>query len=192
MREQVHIREVGPRDGLQMAKIILPAEQKLEWCRAVAVAGIREIEVTSFVPPAVLPQFADAADVARGALLIDGIRPSVLVPNLKGAELALGLHMPVIAYVLSASEAHNLANVRRSTDKSLADFSRIVAARDAASGPRATLVGCIATAFGCTIQGTVAETRVIEIAERYAQMGADEIVIADTVGYGDPGACAAS
>lgn len=188
MRERAHIREVGPRDGLQMVKTILPAARKLEWCRAVAAAGIREVEVTSFVPAAVLPQFADAAQVARGALAIDAIRPSVLVPNLKGAELALGLGMPVIAYVLSASEAHNLANVRRTTDESLADFARIVAARDAAAGPRATLAGCIATAFGCTIQGAVPESRVVELAERYAQMGADEIVVADTVGYGDPAA----
>lgn len=188
MRERAHIREVGPRDGLQMVKTILPAARKLEWCRAVAAAGIREVEVTSFVPAAVLPQFADAAQVARGALAIDAIRPSVLVPNLKGAELALGLGMPVIAYVLSASEAHNLANVRRTTDESLADFARIVAARDAATGPRATLAGCIATAFGCTIQGAVPESRVVELAERYAQMGADEIVVADTVGYGDPAA----
>lgn len=188
MREQVFIREVGPRDGLQMAKIILPAEKKLEWCKAVAAAGIREIEVTSFVPPAVLPQFADAADVAQGALLIGDIRPSVLVPNLKGAEIALSLGVPVIAYVVSASEAHNLANVRRSTEESLTDFARIAAIRDAAPGPRAILVGCIATAFGCTIQGIVSESRVREIAERYAEIGADEIVVADTVGYGDPGA----
>ncbi len=188
MRERAHIREVGPRDGLQMVRTILPAARKLEWCRAVAEAGIREIEVTSFVPAAVLPQFADAAEVARGALAIENIRPSALVPNLKGAELALGLGMPVVAYVLSASEAHNLANVRRTTDESLADFARIVAARDAAAGPRAALAGCIATAFGCTIQGEVPESRVIEIAGRYAQMGADEIVVADTVGYGDPAA----
>src|SRR5689334_10479810 len=146
MREKAHVREVGPRDGIQMVKSILPSARKLAWCRGTVEAGIREIEVTSFVPAKVIPQFADAEEVARGALEMPGLRPSVLVPNLKGAERAFALGVPMVNYVLSASEEHNQANVRRSTEESLADFARIVAARDARSGPRIGLGAGIATA----------------------------------------------
>ncbi len=187
MREKAHVREVGPRDGIQMVKTMLPTAQKLAWCRGTVEAGLRQIEVTSFVPAKVIPQFADAEEVARGALAMAGLRPSVLVPNLKGAERAFALDMPMVNYVLSASEAHNQANVRRSTDDSLTDFARIAAARDQRPGMRIGLGAGIATAFGCTISGAVSETRVVEIAERLAGMGADEIIVADTVGYGDPG-----
>jgi hydroxymethylglutaryl-CoA lyase len=188
MRERADVREVGPRDGIQMVKIILSAEQKLAWCRAQAAAGMRYIEVTSFVPPHVVAQFADAAEVARGALEIPGLEPAVLVPNLKGAERAFDIGVPKVNYVLSASEAHSLANVRRTTDESIADFRRIVAERDARGlKGRVALAAGIATSFGCTIQGTVPETRVVEIARLMAEAGAEEISLADTVGYGDPG-----
>ncbi|WP_159010247.1 hydroxymethylglutaryl-CoA lyase [Bradyrhizobium sp. S69] len=186
MREKAHVREVGPRDGIQVVKTILPSAQKLAWCRATAAAGIRDIEVTSFVPPKVIPQFADAEEVARGAVAMGGFLASVLVPNLKGAERAFALGVPVVNYVLSASEAHNLANVRRSTEESLQDFARIAALRDQRPGLRIALGGGIATAFGCTIAGAVPEARVVEIAVRLVEMGADELIVADTVGYGDP------
>ena len=186
MPEQAHIREVGLRDGLQMVKTILTTEQKLEWLRLEVAAGMTEIEVTSFVPAKVVPQFADAGEVAAGALKVPGAIVAALVPNLKGAERAFGIGVPKINYVLSASEAHNLANVRRSTEESLADFARIVALRDE-SAPGAKIGSGIATAFGCTISGDVAEARVFEIAERLVALGVDEIVVADTVGYGDPG-----
>jgi hydroxymethylglutaryl-CoA lyase len=187
MRERADVREVGPRDGIQMVKTMLSAEQKLAWCRAQAAAGMRHIEVTSFVPPHVVPQFADAAEVARGALAIPGLQPAVLVPNLKGAERAFDIGVPKVNYVLSASEAHNLANVRRSTDASIADFRRIVAERDARGlKGRVEVAAGIATSFGCTIQGVVPESRVVEIASLMAQAGADEISLADTVGYGNP------
>lgn len=187
MREKAHVREVGPRDGIQMVKSMLSTVNKLAWCDGAARSGIKAIEITSFVPPKVIPQFADAEQVVRGALTIKGIHPSVLVPNLKGAERAFALGVPQVNYVLSASEAHNLANVRRSTEESLQDFARIAALRDQRTGSRIALAGGIATAFGCTISGAVAEARVVEIAARLVEMGADEIIVADTVGYGDPG-----
>jgi hydroxymethylglutaryl-CoA lyase len=188
MRERADVREVGPRDGIQMVKIILSAKQKLAWCRAQAAAGMRHIEVTSFVPPHVVAQFADAAEVARGALAIPGLEPAVLVPNLKGAERAFDIGVPKVNYVLSASEAHNLANVRRTTDESIADFRRIVAERDARGlKGRVALAAGLATSFGCTIQGAVPEARVVEIAGLMAEAGAEEISLADTVGYGNPG-----
>jgi hydroxymethylglutaryl-CoA lyase len=188
MRERADVREVGPRDGIQMVKVMLSAEQKLSWCRAQAAAGMRYIEVTSFVPPHVVPQFADAAEVARGALAIPGLEPAVLVPNLKGAERAFDIGVPKVNYVLSASEAHNLSNVRRTTDESIADFRRIVAERDARGlKGKVQLSAGIATSFGCTIQGEVPESRVVEIAGLMAEAGAEEISLADTVGYGNPG-----
>jgi len=188
MRERADVREVGPRDGIQMVKTILSAEQKLAWCRAQAAAGMRHIEVTSFVPPHVVAQFADAAEVARGALAIPGLKPAVLVPNLKGAQRAFDIGVPKVNYVLSASEAHNLANVRRTTDESIADFRRIVAERDARGlKGRVQISAGLATSFGCTIQGTVPESRVVEIAGFMAEAGAEEISVADTVGYGNPG-----
>jgi hydroxymethylglutaryl-CoA lyase len=188
MRERADVREVGPRDGIQMVKTILSAEQKLAWCQAQAAAGMRHIEVTSFVPPHVVAQFADAAEVARGALAIPGLEPAVLVPNLKGAERAFDIGVPKVNYVLSASEAHNLANVRRTTDESIADFRRIVAERDARGLKGGVQLSAgLATSFGCTIQGTVPESRVVEIAGLMAEAGAEEISLADTVGYGNPG-----
>ena len=187
MRERAYLREVGPRDGIQLIKQILPTEQKLEWCRAEAAAGVREIEVTSFVPAKVVPQFADAEEVARAALGIPDVEVSALIPNLKGAQRGFDLGVPMLNFVVSASEAHNKANVRRTTDDSIAEFRKIIAERDARGlKGKARIAGAVATAFGCTIQGQVPEPRVIEVASLLAQAGADMIYLADTVGYGNP------
>lgn len=186
MAEHIEIREVGPRDGLQLVSTILTTAQKLEWCRRAAAAGIAEVEVTSFVPASVVPQFADAGDVARGAVALGGFTAAALVPNLKGAQRAIEAGITKVNYVLSASEAHNMANVRRTTQQSLDNFKDIIAYRDSAAKGRVKVVGCIATSFGCTLSGDVAESRVIDIAAQYLSMGADELVIADTVGYGNP------
>ncbi len=186
MREKVCVREVGLRDGLQMVATILPTERKIEWCFLAAKAGVTEIEVTSFVPAKVLPQFADAEEVVRAALAIGTIKPSALVPNLKGAERAFRLGLPQITYVLSASDAHNRANVRRSTEESISEFANIVEMRNQLPGLRPHLSVGISTSFGCTIAGSIPEERVINIASTLAQSGADEIIVADTVGYADP------
>jgi hydroxymethylglutaryl-CoA lyase len=189
MSERAEVREVGLRDGLQLVKTILSTEQKLEWCRRAAQAGMAEIEVTSFVPPKVVAQFVDADAVARGATMIGGFTAAALVPNLRGAERAFETGIAKINYVLSASEAHNQANVRRSTQESLDDFVRIVALRDeVAKGNKGKIsIGAgIATAYGCTISGAVSEKRVVQIAAQLARSGADEIIIADTVGYANP------
>lgn len=188
MTEKAFIREVGLRDGLQLVEAMLPTERKLEWCRDAVEAGISEVEVTSFVPAKLVPQFADAEEVARGALRISNeFTAAALVPNLKGAERALSLGLSKVNYVLSASEDHNQANVRRSCDESVADFGRIVALRDEQAPGKMRLAAGIATAYGCTISGVVSEKRVVELAVKLAEQGADEIIIADTVGYGNPG-----
>lgn len=187
MSDQVQIREVGPRDGLQMAKTILSTERKLEWIRAEAAAGVTEMETTSFVPPKVLPQFADAREVAIGAKEIPGLLSTTLVPNLRGAQTAFDLEVGKVNFVVSASEAHNLSNVRRTTDESVEDFRRIIAERDARGLKDKTIVtAVIATAFGCTIQGEVPEDRVVEVARHLAEAGAAEVGVADTIGYANP------
>ena len=188
MAEKAFVREVGLRDGLQLVRTMLPTERKLEWIRRAAAAGIPEIEVTSFVPAKVVPQFADAAEVAAGAVAMGGFSVAALVPNLRGAERAVEVGVGKITCVLSVSESHNLANVRRSTDESIEDFGRILAMRDERAPGRVAVGVALATSFGCTIEGAVPEARVVSIARRLLAMGADEIVVADTVGYGNPAA----
>ena len=125
MAEKVVLREVGLRDGLQIVSTIVATEDKLEWIRAEHEAGIREIEVCSFVPARLIPQFADAEPVVRGALAIPGLTVSALIPNLKGAERGIALGVHKMNYVMSVSESHNLANVRRSVAESVEDFKRL-------------------------------------------------------------------
>jgi len=185
MRPRATIREVGLRDGLQLVKSFLATERKIAWCREEVAAGLKEVEVTSFVPPSVVPQFADAAEVAQAAVGIDGLAVAALVPNLKGATRGFDAGVDKINFVLSASEAHNLANVRRSTAESVADFGRIIAERKA-RGLVTKVVAGIATTFGCTIQGHVPEAQVLRLVESLAAAGSDEIVLADTVGYANP------
>ncbi len=186
MAEQVILREVGPRDGIQMAKRFLETERKLEWALRLEAAGIREIELTSFVPAKVVPQFADADELAKSLPQLGGVVVSALVPNLKGAERALAAGFTHINYVLSISEAHSQSNVRRSADEAIAEFDRIAALRQTEAG-RAMVLGVgLATAFGCTLQGHVEPERVWQVARHVAAGGADELIVADTVGYGNP------
>ena len=189
MSERAQIREVGLRDGLQSIAEVLPTEQKLAWLEAEHAAGVREIEVSSFVPPKLLPQLADAEAVVRHALSLPGLTVSALIPNLRGAERGLALGVHELNFVLSVSEGHNRANVRRTTAESIEDFRRVVALCPTAPTERRPRVACgLATAFGCTIEGPVDEDRVRRIAVEAAEAGADAILLADTVGYGQPAA----
>lgn len=189
MTEAVYIRDVSLRDGLQMVRSQVPTATKLQWLDGLVAAGLKHVEVTSFVPPAVIPQFADAAEVASAALKLEGVSVSALVVNLKGALRAFDAGFRNVSYVVSASEAHSAANARRSTEAALEEFRRIVAERDGRADGKAdpiTLECGIATAFGCSIQGEVDEARVQEIAERVVADGADSLLCADTVGYANP------
>ncbi|HEY0352087.1 MAG TPA: hydroxymethylglutaryl-CoA lyase [Enterovirga sp.] len=189
MTKKVNLREVGLRDGLQSLAPVLSTEQKNAWCAAEVAAGVREIEVTSFVPPKLLPMFADAAEVVRHALTLEGLTVSALIPNLKGAERGIELGVPELAYVLSVSEGHNQNNVRRSTEESIADLKRVIELRDASEpGRRVRVVAGLATCFGCTIEGHVDEARVLRIASEILSLKPDAIMLADTVGYGNPAA----
>jgi hydroxymethylglutaryl-CoA lyase len=189
MANKVQIREVGMRDGLQSIADILPTETKLAWLDAEYAAGVREIEVSSFVPSKLLPQLADAEAVVRHALTLPGLTVSALIPNSRGAERGLALGVHEMNFVLSVSEGHNLSNVRRGTGESVEDFRRVVALCREHGGDKRPRINCgLATAFGCTIEGDVDEDRVRRIAGEVAEAGADGILLADTVGYGQPGA----
>lgn len=185
MSESVIVREVGLRDGLQILARVLPTADKREWIRRAHAAGLREIEVGSFVPARLMPQLADTAELVAFANTLSGCRPSVLVPNLKGAERALECGAYAMLLPLSASDAHSLANLKRTPDEVVADLARIVDLRDGKGSGCRIEVG-ISTAFGCTIQGRVEPDEVLRLVRAAIDVGVDEVGLADTVGYADP------
>lgn len=187
MTERVHIRDVSLRDGLQMVRTQVPTPIKLQWADGLAAAGFNRIEVTSFVPASVIPQFADAQNVAAATIRLPGVTASALVVNLKGALRAFDAGFRHVSYVVSASEAHSASNARRSVATALDEFRLIAAERDARAADGAIALECgIATAFGCSLQGKVDENEVVRIAERLVADGANSLMLADTVGYANP------
>ena len=190
MRENIDVlvHEMGLRDGLQSIDTIFTTEGKMDWIQREAEAGVPQIQVGSFVPPKLLPQMADSAEIVRQSLKIEGLTVSALAPNLKGAQNAMAAGAHQIGIVMSVSEAHNLSNVRRSVQESLDDFSRIVEHRDANPEYKDVCIsGGMATAFGCTISGPVPLRDVMHVAEGLLDRGADRLSVADTVGYANPG-----
>jgi hydroxymethylglutaryl-CoA lyase len=182
---QAIIREVGLRDGLQSIATILTTQRKQEWVREAYAAGQREIEVGSFVPPKLMPQLADTAEVLAFAKTLPGLRASVLVPNPRGAESAIAGGADLMILPLSASHAHSLANLRKTPDDVVAELGRIRAARDAA-GSKTLIEGGVGTAWGCTLQGDVAASEVLRLMQALLDAGADRVSLADTVGYANP------
>lgn len=183
----VIVREVGLRDGLQSIATVVATEHKRAWVARAYAAGQREIEVGSFVPPRLLPQLADTADVLAFARTLPGLVASVLVPNLKGAERALECEADLMILPVSASRAHSLANLRQTPDALVAELGRIRAARDT-SGRRTLIEAGVGTAFGCTLQGEVAPVEVLRLLQALLDAGADRVSLADTVGFADPAA----
>lgn len=181
----VLISEVGPRDGLQSVKATMPTEAKCRWIDALVAAGLREIEVASFVPARLLPQMADAAEVVRHALTHPGLTVMALVPNLRGAQAALAAGVHKLTLPVSASRAHSLANVRKTPEDMVEEVRAIARLRDDIA-PGVKLEAGISTAFGCTLQGEVAEDDVIRLAVQCIAAGADESGLSDTVGYANP------
>ncbi len=181
----VTVCEVGPRDGLQMARDILPTDVKLRWIRQLAQAGLREIEVGSFVSPKLVPQMADTDAVVRGAVQIEGLTVCALAGNLRGVVAAHEAGAHVVAIPISVSDTHSRANVNKSTD---AQIEMVRAAVDwvrAQARPMRIDVAA-ATAFGCSMEGQVPLQRVVDVAGALAATGADTLALADTVGYAQP------
>lgn len=181
------ISEVGPRDGLQSIQSILPLEAKKAWITAEAAAGVREIEVGSFVPAKLLPQLADTAEVVRFARTLPNLTVAVLVPNLKGAEAAVEAGAHKITIPLSASETHSLKNVRRTHAQMIEETKAIASLlRTLPADRRPHFEGGLSTAFGCTIEGAVPADRVVALAEALMAAGCDEVGLSDTTGYANP------
>ena len=176
---QVHICEVGPRDGLQNAKHLMSTEAKKAWISALAAAGLREIEVGSFVPPKLIPAMADTAEVVRHSLSIPGLKVVALAPNLKGFQRAVEAGAHKVTFPVSASRKHSESNVRMTPEQMVEEV------RKCATLGGAEIEGAVSTAFGCTMQGDVPEDDVVRIAVSLAQF-CDAVALADTVGYANP------
>jgi hydroxymethylglutaryl-CoA lyase len=187
--DQVSIREVGPRDGFQNEPEVIPTEEKVRLIGMLADAGLKRIEVTSFVRPDVIPQLADGREVLDAIEPREGVAYSVLIPNRKGLENAVEVlderpgAFHEANFFLSASETHNRKNVNRSIEESLADLEGTVStARDA--GLRCE--GVISTSFGCPYEGEVPPEQVFRIAKQLADFGCEEVSFGDTTGMANP------
>jgi hydroxymethylglutaryl-CoA lyase len=187
MTIDILVSEVGPRDGLQSISTIMPTVSKLAWISALAEAGVREVEVGSFVPASVLPQLADTAEAVRHGLTLPGLTVAVLVPNARGAAAAISAGAHKITIPLSVSETHSLRNVRRTHAQMLDEVRNIrKLLDDCPEGQRPKLEGGLSTAFGCTLEGAVPADRVIQLAAALMEAGCDEIGLSDTTGYANP------
>ncbi|GJD52169.1 Hydroxymethylglutaryl-CoA lyase YngG [Methylobacterium crusticola] len=187
MTDHATIYEVGPRDGLQMAKATMPTATKLRWIDAMAAAGVAHMEVGSFVSPRHVPQMADTADVVGHTVAIAGLETIALVPNETGARLAYAAGCRSLVIPVSVSETHSRSNINKGTYEQVAEVARLVAWLRAQDEPVLVETAC-ATAFGCSFEGAVPERRVVEVATALLQAGADRVSLADTVGYAAPNA----
>jgi len=177
----VHICEVGPRDGLQNAHHLMPTEAKKAWIAALAAAGLKEIEVGSFVPPKLIPAMADTGEIVSFAKTIPNLKIVALAPNLKGFQRALEAGAHKVTFPVSASRKHSESNVRMTPEQMVEEV------RKCAQLPHAgvEIEGAVSTAFGCTMQGEVPEEDVVRIAAALAEF-CDCVALADTVGYANP------
>lgn len=185
----VLISEVGPRDGLQNVKAVMPTEAKKAWIVAEAAAGVREIEVGSFVPAKLLPQLADTAEIVAFARTIPDLTVAVLVPNARGAADAIAAGAHKLTLPLSVSETHSLKNLRRTHDQVIEEAARIAAMiRELPEADRPHFEGSLSTVFGCTLEGALPDAQIARLAERLMAAGCDEVGLSDTTGYADPAA----
>lgn len=178
----VTLREVAPRDGFQSIPDFIPTSNKLQIIDAIRIAGVQEIESTSFVSPKRIPQLRDAAEI-MAKVERRKIIHTAMVPNLKGAQDAIISGVDKLTVVISASEHHNQLNVRRSIDASLLELSAIM---EVAQNHKIPVIGTVAVSFGCPYAGDIPENDVFKIVESYLSTGADAIIMADTTGMATP------
>jgi hydroxymethylglutaryl-CoA lyase len=185
---RIYINDVGVRDGFQIEKVFIPTETKIAFIDQLSQTGLAKIEATSFVHPKFVPNMADAETVLANIQRVAGVTYSALTPNIKGMERAIACHqsgakIDEMNLFMSATETHNMANVKRTTAQSLEDFAVMV--------PMAKRVGIrtngtVSTSFGCPFEGAVSEARVMEIAAKYLAIGFDGLTFADTTGMANP------
>jgi isopropylmalate/homocitrate/citramalate synthase len=179
----VRIVEVGPRDGLQNEKVLIPTEQKIQFINMLAEAGLPVVEATSFVSPRAIPQLSDASAVMAGLRRLPTTEYPVLVPNLKGMERALAAGVRSIAVFTAASEGFTRHNINATIAESLANFQPVVKLAQQEGIP---VRGYISTVFGCPYDGAVAPEQVLPVAEALLEMGASELSLGDTIGVATP------
>jgi hydroxymethylglutaryl-CoA lyase len=187
-KQRIYINDVGVRDGFQIEKNFIPTETKIAFIDQLSKTGLAKIEATSFVHPKFVPNMADAEAVLANIERVKGVTYSALTPNIKGMERAITCHqsgakIDEMNLFMSATETHNMANVKRTTAQSLEDFAVMV--------PMAKSVGIrtngtVSTSFGCPFEGAVAEARVMDFAEKYLAIGFDSLTFADTTGMANP------
>ena len=182
MANKINVLECGPRDGWQNLKQMLTFEQKLDLIDRLFDAGVTQMEVTSFVSPKAIPQMADAADLAKAC--IEKYPNAVLyalAPNFRGVENAFNAGIRNISYVISVSESHNKANIRRTHEESLEELQKIMD-----TYPQMNICVALATSFGCPFEGITPIQKVVDFTKRVYDMGIRSICLADTIGIADP------
>jgi len=185
--KRIYVQEVGPRDGLQAESVFVPTEDKILLVNALSEAGLSKIEVTSFVSPQAIPALRDAEIVLREITRRPGVLYSALVPNMRGAERAIDARVDEINLVMSASETHNLANLRMTRAQSLATLSQVARlARDQGVAVNISL----SCSFGCPMEGDVPEATVLDWVQQFVELGARGITLCDTTGMAFPGQAA--
>lgn len=181
---RIHMQEVGPRDGLQMESHFVPTEEKIALVNALSRVGLAKIEVTSFVSPTAIPQMRDAEIVLREIERRPGVVYSALVPNRRGAERAVESGVDEVNLVMSASESHNLSNLRMTPEQSFNALAQTAATARAAGVAVNVSLSC---SFGCPMEGEVAPDTVLDWCARYVQeLGAQGITLCDTTGMAYP------
>jgi hydroxymethylglutaryl-CoA lyase len=181
--EQVAIKEVGPRDGLQNEKAFISTKDKIAWINQLSQTGLTYIEITSFVHPKWIPQLADAAEVAANIEKIQGVTYAALVPNLKGLEGALAANIDEVSVFMSASETHNRKNINKSISETFPVLQEVVLQAKKAGK---TVRGYISTVFGCPYEGSIDVEQTIKVADKLFEMEIDELSLGDTIGVANP------
>lgn len=181
-KKRVYIQEVSVRDGFQIEPRFIPTEQKIELINALSRTGLAKIEVTSFTSPKAIPNLADAEAVMAQIDRVDGVIYAALVPNVRGCERALACKADEINLFMSASQTHNLANLRMTQAQSLEQFEQVVRHIDG----RAAINASLSTAFGCPFDGAVPESVVLDLVQRYIDMGINAVTLCDTTGVANP------
>ncbi len=186
-KTDILISEVGLRDGLQSIQPIMPTASKWAWIAAQYTAGCREMEVGSFVPPGLLPQLADTAEIVRYATGLEGLCVAALAPNLRGLRDAAANGAHKVTLPFSMSESHSLKNLNRTHSQVIEEIRTCVEfLRSLPARQRPRFEVSLSTAFGCTLEGPVPENRVLSLAEQVVELGVDEVSLSDTTGYGNP------
>ena len=181
--KKVYIREVGPRDGLQIEPIFVPTQVKSEFIRKLAATGVPHIEITSFVHPKWIPALADGIEIGTEFSDMNGTDTSALIPNQKGLDGAKQAGMKQVSVFMSASESHNKSNINRTIAESLQMFSELI---PSIKKEGMDAVAAISVACGCPYEGEVKAEKVAEIARELVSYGADYLVLGDTIGVGTP------